>query len=130
MRMLTPAEESEDAPEVNWEDQQRINSFSKFNTRSKDLEETLEKRKEEREALDDLSTELELADENQPVLYKVGETFLHVSVSKALTLLASHQITLEKDINGLQERLGECTTEMTNLKIVLYAKFGKAINLD
>jgi prefoldin subunit 4 len=53
-----------------------------------------------------------------------------VSVSKAQTLLASDQVTLEKDISGLQERLDECTTEMTNLKIVLYAKFGKAINLD
>lgn len=69
------------------EDQQRINSFSKLNTRLRGIEEKLEELKvgsafgivvyienplnsiqQEKEALDDLSTELELAYEDEPVL--------------------------------------------------------------
>ena len=69
------------------EDQQRINSFSKLNTRVRDLNEKLKELKVrcrsilaihpsngpfpaqvEKEALEDLSTELELADEDEPVL--------------------------------------------------------------
>lgn len=71
----------------NPEDQQRINSFSKLNNRLRGLEEKIEALKvvlvwlqvyianthiadlqQEKEALDDLSTELELADEDQMVM--------------------------------------------------------------
>ncbi|KAF8342279.1 Prefoldin subunit-domain-containing protein [Cantharellus anzutake] len=133
MRMLTPAEEETDAPEVDWEDQQRINTFSKLNTRCKDLEEDLEKKKEDREALDDLSTELEtieLMDEGTPVLYRVGEAFLHVPVGKAQKMMVADQECLAREINALQIRLDDCIQEMKSLKATLYAKFGKAINLD
>jgi len=68
------------------EDQQRINTFSKLNNRLRLVFEKLKVlrvrqehfpplprliitlQKQEREALDDLSTEVELADEDQPVL--------------------------------------------------------------
>jgi len=67
--MLAQEEENDDAAEVTWEDQQRINTFSKLNTRMRNLEEKLEELKREKEALDDLAMELELADEDEPVLY-------------------------------------------------------------
>jgi prefoldin subunit 4 len=71
------------------EDQQRINTFSKLNTRVRSLAEKMNNLKvsvrdwefaravlisnsllqQEKEALDDLAMELELADEDQPVLY-------------------------------------------------------------
>lgn len=70
------------------EDQQRINAFSKLNNRMRSLEEKLDSLKvgspwslsvpcsqycftcfqQEKEALDDLAMELELADEDDPVL--------------------------------------------------------------
>lgn len=66
------------------EDQQRINSFSKLNTKLRGLEGKLEELKvrgqhyifdlfrtflqQEKEALDDLAMELELADESGPVM--------------------------------------------------------------
>lgn len=67
------------------EDQQRINSFSKLNTRHRNILDKLEVLKvrrcerrvaeqffmcmqQEKEALDDLSMELELADEDQDVM--------------------------------------------------------------
>jgi prefoldin subunit 4 len=81
------------------EDQQRINTFSKLNTRVRSLAEKMSTLKvssgdffgrfaqavltsnvqQDKEALDDLATELELADEDQLVLYAhLLETFLVV----------------------------------------------------
>lgn len=45
-------------------------------------------------------------------------------------MLTADQEASLKEIDDLQTRLSECVEEMKNLKVVLYAKFGKAINLD
>ncbi|KAG8903007.1 hypothetical protein FRB99_003840 [Tulasnella sp. 403] len=129
MRMLDSKDDEADA-EVTWEDQQRINTFSKYNTRLSDLEDALEQKKQEKEALDDLSTELELADEDEPVIYKVGDAFVHIPLAEAQQRLEKDQEALENEISELRERIEECETTMKELKVILYGKFGKAINLD
>ncbi|KAJ3563544.1 hypothetical protein NP233_g8876 [Leucocoprinus birnbaumii] len=129
MRMLEQNEE-DDAAEVTWEDQQRINTFSRLNTRIKALEDRMEEIKQEKEALDDLSTELELADEDEPVLYKIGETFLHMPLPKALKRLERDQKDVEAQFSKVAGEVEEIETQMKNLKVLLYAKFGKAINLE
>ncbi|KAJ7497640.1 Prefoldin subunit 4 [Mycena latifolia] len=130
LRMLEQDDESDDAAEVTWEDQQRINSFSKLNTRVRNLLEKLTELKQEKEALDDLSTELELADEDEPVLYKVGEAFLHMPLSRALARLEKDQSDLDAQVSTLSSSVDQCEKEMKDLKVTLYAKFGRAINLD
>ncbi|RDB16701.1 Prefoldin subunit 4 [Hypsizygus marmoreus] len=130
MRMLAQEEENDDAAEVTWEDQQRINTFSKLNTRMRNHEGKLEELKQEKEALDDLAIELELADEDEPVLYKVGETFIHMPLPRALKRLEKDQSELEGKISSLSSSSGECESKMKELKVALYAKFGRAINLD
>ncbi|CUA66894.1 prefoldin subunit 4 [Rhizoctonia solani] len=130
MRMLKQDEESEENTEVTWEDQQKINTFSRLNTRCTDLEEKITKQKSEKEALDDLAMELELADEDEPVEYKIGEAFFHISLKRAQTLLQKDQESIDSEINGLQGKIEQCQQEMKDLKVALYAKFGKQINLD
>ncbi|KAG6919364.1 hypothetical protein DXG01_006913 [Tephrocybe rancida] len=130
LRMLGKEEENDDAAEVTWEDQQRINSFSKLNTRMRNLEEKLEELRQEKEALDDLSTELELADEDEAVLYKVGEAFLHIPLPRAQKRLEKDQSVLDARISALSTSSEDCDTQMKALKVQLYAKFGSAINLD
>ncbi|KAF7799752.1 hypothetical protein EIP86_010994 [Pleurotus ostreatoroseus] len=112
------------------EDQQRINTFSKLNARARGLEEKIEILKQEKEALDDLSMELELADEDQPVLYRVGEAFVHMPQPRALKRLSRDQDALDAELSKLNGVVEQCETEMKELKVILYAKFGKAINLD
>ncbi|TFK67378.1 prefoldin [Pluteus cervinus] len=129
MRVLSKEEEKDDV-EVTWEDQQGINTFSKLNTRARNIEQKLLELKQEKEALDDLSTELELADEDEPVLYKVGETFLNMPLSRAQKRLESDQASIDKQISELSTTADECETKMKELKVTLYAKFGRAINLD
>ncbi|CAB5343784.1 unnamed protein product [Rhizophagus irregularis] len=63
MRMLNQDEEAD--VEVTWEDQQKINSFTR------------------KEYLDDLTEELELADEDDRIKYKIGEAFISISVEQA-----------------------------------------------
>ncbi|KAK1222031.1 hypothetical protein PQX77_015130 [Marasmius sp. AFHP31] len=122
--------QEDDGTEVTWEDQQRINTFSKLNARLKNINEKLEQLRQEKEALDDLSTELELADEDEPVLYKIGEAFLHMTHPKALKRLEKDQSDIDSRVSTLSGQADECEKEMKSLKVTLYAKFGNAINLD
>ncbi|KAG1806110.1 Prefoldin subunit-domain-containing protein [Suillus subaureus] len=130
MRMLAEEEENDDGTEVTWEDQQRINTFSKLNTRLRSIEERLEELKQEKEALDDLSTELELTDEDESVLYKIGESFLHLPQPRAMKRLEKDQAVLSAQVLDLSAGAEQCEKEMKELKVTLYARFGRAINLD
>ena len=44
--------------------------------------------------------------------------------------LQRDQETVDAQVAELTTKADECETEMKGLKVVLYAKFGKAINLD
>ncbi|KAI0829853.1 Prefoldin subunit 4 [Trametes gibbosa] len=130
MRMLAQEEEHDDSAEVTWEDQQRINSFSKLNTRLRAIEESIQELKQEKESLDDISMELELADEDQPVMYRIGEAFVHMSHPRAVKRLEKDLAALNAELEKRSSSAEECEKQMKELKVILYAKFGRAINLD
>ncbi|KAI0049955.1 Prefoldin, subunit 4, partial [Auriscalpium vulgare] len=127
---LAQEEENDDANEVTWEDQKKINTFSKLNTRIQNIKEKMEELMVQKEALDDLANELELVDEDEPVLYKVGEAFLHLSHPRAVRRLTKDTAAVDQEIATLVGRSEACEEEMKQLKVALYAKFGSAINLD
>ena len=62
--------------------------------------------------------------------YKVGEAFLHMPQSRALKRLERDQMSIDGKVVTLALQADECEVQMKDLKVVLYAKFGKAINLD
>lgn len=62
--------------------------------------------------------------------YKIGEAFVHVPHSQAIKRLEKDQSIVDVKVADLAAQADECETEMKQLKVVLYAKFGKAINLD
>ncbi|KAJ7072020.1 Prefoldin subunit-domain-containing protein [Mycena amicta] len=131
LRMLDHNDESDDAPEVTWEDQQRINSFSKLNTRLQSMKDKLQELEQEKDALKDLSDEFEMIlDEDEPVLYKVGETFVHIPLPRARKHVEKDRSEVEGQLDTLTSSVKACEKEMQELKIVLYARFGRAINLD
>lgn len=116
--------------EVLWEDQDRINTFSKLNARLGVLEETLKKQQAEKEYLDDVSMELELVDEEEKVQYKIGDAFVYLSQPQVLE-------RLEHDVKDADDALGHSQREISNihgsmeeLKKNLYDKFGTSINLE
>ncbi|KXS22030.1 Prefoldin, subunit 4 [Gonapodya prolifera JEL478] len=123
--------EGEDADiEVSREDQNNINTFSKLNARVEFIEEQLEEKKKEKEYLDDLTTELELADEDEPVKFRLADAFLNLSIPHARRRLERMASGLDKEIADLERDAGKWREQMTELKAVLYGRFGKSINLE
>ncbi|KAK7421424.1 hypothetical protein QQZ08_009979 [Neonectria magnoliae] len=130
-RMLSKAdEEAADEVEVRREDQDKINRFSRLHQRELVMEEELTGKTKEKEELDDLSTELELADEDEKVQYKIGDAFFHIPLEQAQELLEEATEKLEEQSTELEEKLGTIREEMSQLKVELYARFGKQINLE
>ncbi|PHH86274.1 hypothetical protein CDD83_10476 [Cordyceps sp. RAO-2017] len=130
-RMLS--KEEEDASEevqVRREDQDKINRFSRLHQRHLGLEEELQLKNKEKEELDDLSTELELADEDEKIRFKIGDAFFHVPLEQAQEMLESATTRIDLEKSELEDKMGAVHEEMTRLKVDLYARFGKQINLE
>ncbi|KAJ2311969.1 hypothetical protein IWW52_004981, partial [Coemansia sp. RSA 2704] len=122
--------EEERNAEVTWEDQERINQFSKLNSRVDNLEEKYKKQKEEKEFLDDLAMELELVDEDEPVFYQIGDAFIQFPVEKAQERVEKAKDDTDEHVNELDTQITSIQSEMEELKKKLYGKFGQAINLE
>ncbi|KAL4984646.1 Prefoldin subunit-domain-containing protein [Aspergillus falconensis] len=133
-RMLSKEDEatignSEDT-EVRREDQEKINRFSRLHQRETVLEEKLKAKQKDKEDLEEVSTELELADEDELVPYKIGDSFIHLPLEEAQTLLASSTEHIDSEVAKLEETLSDLRDEMQQLKVALYARFGRSINLE
>lgn len=62
--------------------------------------------------------------------YKIGDAFFHVPLSQAQEMLGISAAKVEEDVSELEDKLGNIREEMTRLKVELYARFGKTINLE
>lgn len=45
-------------------------------------------------------------------------------------MLASSTLRIEEDVSALEDKIGLTKEEMTQLKVELYARFGRSINLE
>lgn len=116
--------------EVAWEDQQKINEFSKLNSRLLQHEKAVEQLLRDDELLKDVSLELELIDENEMLQYKIGDVFVFLPQQDILRRLENDKREVEERIANRQKELETTTARMDELKSQLYAKFGSAINLE
>ncbi|KAK4133147.1 Prefoldin, subunit 4 [Trichocladium antarcticum] len=119
-----------DEIEVRREDQDRINQFSRLHQHELSIEDELKTKNKEKEELEDITSELELADEEDTVPYKIGEAFFHLPLPQAQELLGLSTARIEEEVGELEEKMGAVREEMTQLKVELYARFGKTINLE
>ncbi|KAI9789558.1 MAG: hypothetical protein M1816_005965 [Peltula sp. TS41687] len=132
-RMLTREEET--APggeeiEVRREDQERINKFSRLHQRETVLVEEVTTKHKDKEDLEEISNELELADEDDIIPYQIGDCFMMLPLSEVQELLSASNAKLDEEVSALDERLTKIREEMQQLKVELYARFGKTINLE
>ncbi|KAF9638664.1 hypothetical protein BFW01_g9561 [Lasiodiplodia theobromae] len=116
--------------QVRREDQDKINKFSRLHQREKVLEEELKAKQKDKEDLEEVSTELELVDEDDKVPYKVGDSFMSLPQPEVLELLSESTERIDKDVTALEEQLSGVRDEMEELKVALYARFGRSINLE
>lgn len=127
---LLPQGQKNTATEVQWEDQQMINQFSTLINTKDDLDSELASLKTELEYFEDLSLEIELLDEDEKVQYKLGDSFLFLSVEKAVERLESEQSTLNKRAETIESKISSIDEQLASLKASLYDKFGSNINLE
>lgn len=116
--------------EVAWEDQKKINEFSKLNTQLSQHEQALKNLAQDKELIDDVSLELELVDEDELVPYKIGDALVSLPQKEVMERLEREQEELDEKISKRQAEADACSERMTELKSQLYAKFGKSINLE
>jgi len=132
-RMLSKEDEAatgSQETEVRREDQDKINRFSKLHQREAMLEDQLKAKQKDKEDLEEISTELELADEEELVPYKIGDSFISLSLPEAQSLLSASTEQIDQDVSKLEESLAELREELQQLKVALYARFGRSINLE
>ncbi|KAL8841269.1 MAG: hypothetical protein Q9176_003362 [Flavoplaca citrina] len=116
--------------EVRREDQDKINKFSRLHQREMLLEDDLKSRAKEKEDLEEISNELELADEDEKVPYKLGDAFIMLPLPEVQQLLSKSTHKIESSVSATEEKLSDIREEMNSLKVDLYARFGKSINLE
>lgn len=120
----------QNAIEVLWEDQQKINKFSSLIHKKDTLTERLEKLKTEKEYIDDLAIEIELLDEDEKIQYKVGDAFVFLKVEAAVEAINKQNDTLDASISELTDQIEEIEEQLASYKKDLYAKFGSNIQLE
>jgi len=119
-----------DEVEVRREDQDKINKFSRLHQREIALEEELKSKHKEKEDLDDISNELELADEDDKIPYKIGDSFISLPLPEVQEMLTTSTNKIEEDVTAVEGKLSTIREEMSQLKVELYARFGRSINLE
>ncbi|THZ09300.1 Prefoldin, subunit 4 [Aureobasidium pullulans] len=149
LSQLSKDEEGEET-EVRREDQDKINRFSTLHQKEKLLQADLKTREvrsrlnmrvqnymvdlyivqKEKEDLEEVSSELELADEDEKVSYKIGDSFFLLPLPEVQELLAASIEKIDSDVTAVEEKLSEFREEMQQLKTALYGRFGRSINLE
>ncbi|KAF4550559.1 Prefoldin subunit 4-like protein [Elsinoe fawcettii] len=128
-RMLSKQEESEEV-EVRKEDQEKINRFSTLHRKVGTIEDELKGRNKEKEDLEEISNELELADEDEKISYRIGDSFVQLPLEKVQELLAKSVQDVDDEVTALEGKLDQIREEMAGLKAALYGRFGRSINLE
>jgi prefoldin subunit 4 len=62
--------------------------------------------------------------------YKVGDCFVSLPQPEVLELLSASTERIDSEVHTLEERLSGIRDEMQELKVALYARFGRSINLE
>lgn len=62
--------------------------------------------------------------------YRLGDSFVKLPLEKAQELLAQSVSTAEEEVNAIDDRIDKIKEEMEELKLALYGRFGRSINLE
>lgn len=125
--MLSPEEENE--AEVRREDQEAINKFGRLNARLNDCRQEAAALKKKMEQYDDASTELMMGSGDK-VLLNLGNAFFEIEEDEATELCEEEVSTLQEKMDKLNEEEEDILEQQKQLKAILYARFGKSINLE
>jgi len=84
---------------------------------------------ESNDNLEDASNELILTDE-EVVRFQIGEVFAHVPKDEVESRIEQMQGATSQKLEKLEEEKQSVVAQMSELKKILYGKFGESINLE
>jgi prefoldin subunit 4 len=68
---------------------------------------------------------------NHPLCrYKIGDSFFTLALPEVQELVTGSTTKIEEDVEKLEGKLNGLREEMQELKVALYARFGRSINLE
>lgn len=62
--------------------------------------------------------------------YKIGDSFISLPLPEVQEMLSESTSQIDEEVSGLEEKLHGIRDEMKELKVHLYARFGRSINLE
>ena len=62
--------------------------------------------------------------------YKIGDSFFSLPLPEVQELLTTQTERIDQQVEELEKELGGVREEMGELKVKLYARFGRSINLE
>lgn len=62
--------------------------------------------------------------------YKIGDSFISLPLPEVQEMLSTSTEKIEEEVTVVEEKLSAIREEMTQLKVELYARFGRSINLE
>ncbi|KAL9060273.1 MAG: hypothetical protein Q9162_000677 [Coniocarpon cinnabarinum] len=116
--------------EVRREDQEKINRFSRLHRKEAGLEEGLKSKQKDKEDFEEVANELELADEDEKVPYKIGDSFLWLPVSEVQELLKESIDKIDEEVALVDKQLSDSRDEMEQLKVALGIPTGTKLELE
>jgi len=125
--MLAPEEEND--AEVRLGDQENINKFGRLNARLYEVRGERDDLKKKLERIDDASTELMMGSGDR-VMLLLGDAFFECTEEEATEHCEAEVERFQSTVDELEEEEGRILTEQEELKKLLYARFGKSINLE
>eukprot|EP00047_Mylnosiga_fluctuans_P004715 m.236137 g.236137 ORF g.236137 m.236137 type:complete len:133 (-) comp12932_c0_seq1:134-532(-) len=119
--------EDESSEKILREDQEKINKFARLNNRLGDIKDELAALRKTKDNLDDANTEVALA---EGVKLLIGEVFVEVPNDEAESFLERAIAENAASVAALEKNKTDIVAAMNDLKVQLYAKFGRSINLE
>ncbi|GBG60573.1 hypothetical protein CBR_g8595 [Chara braunii] len=114
---------------VTWEDQQRINTFNRLNTKFHEVDDEITRCKESLANLEDADSELILTEEEE-VRYQMGEVFMRLPREDVQERLEKLTEETKHTLVRLIKEKEQLLSQMADLKKILYGKFKDSINLE
>lgn len=62
--------------------------------------------------------------------YQIGDSFISLPLPEVQELLTTNSARIEEEVSALEDKLGTIKEGMQELKVELYARFGRSINLE
>eukprot|EP00039_Didymoeca_costata_P009725 m.129571 g.129571 ORF g.129571 m.129571 type:complete len:148 (+) comp14580_c0_seq1:71-514(+) len=131
--MMVEKQDEKDVPILK-EDQDRINRFARLSSKLELEKDKVSKMKTQLENCKDALQAVEefglMAEEGDTIKISVGEVFMNVEQEEGEAKINELTAEVESDLAKKEKECKDIEKEMAELKVILYAKFGKTINLE